>query len=121
MSRDPRLFLEDIVRACDKIGRYTIGLNFDQFEKDERAIDAVARNLEVIGEVSKRLPDDLRRRYPDVPWRKMAGLRDVIAHDYFGIDVQLVWTSFRRTSQPRDSRSHPSSKPLFRASDERHS
>lgn len=91
MSRDPRLFLEDIVRACDKIGRYTLGLMFEHFKEDERAIDAVARNLEVIGEASKRLPDDLRQRYPDVPWRKMAGLRDVIAHGYFGIDVQLVW------------------------------
>jgi uncharacterized protein with HEPN domain len=91
VSRDPRLYLEDIVRACDKIGRYTVGLSFDDFGRDEKIVDAVARNLEVIGEATKRLPDALRGRFADVPWRKMAGLRDVIAHDYFGVDLVLVW------------------------------
>jgi uncharacterized protein with HEPN domain len=91
VSRDFRLFMEDIVACCDKIGRYTVGLAFDQFRSDEKVVDAVARNLELIGEATKRLPDDLRRRYQDVPWRKMAGLRDVIVHGYFGVDVQLLW------------------------------
>lgn len=91
MSRDPRLFLEDIVSCCDKIGRYTLGLAFDQFRSDEKVIDAVARNLELIGEATKRIPADLRGRYQDVPWRKMAGLRDVIVHGYFGVDIQLLW------------------------------
>lgn len=91
MSRDQRLFLEDIVACCDKIGRYTIGLTFEQFSKDEKGIDAVARNLEVMGEATKRLSDDIRSRFPDVPWRKMAGLRDIIVHNYFGIDIQLLW------------------------------
>ena len=96
MSRDVRLFLEDIVACCDKIGRYTVGLAFDQFRSDEKVIDAVARNLEVIGEATKRLPDDLRGRYLDVPWRKMTGLRDVIAHGYFGVDVRLLWDIVQR-------------------------
>jgi uncharacterized protein with HEPN domain len=91
VSRDTRLFLEDIITCCDKIGRYTVGLAFDQFRGDEKVIDAVARNLELIGEATKRLPDELRHRYQDVPWRKMAGLRDVVIHGYFGIDVQLLW------------------------------
>jgi len=59
-------------------------------------VDAVARNLQVIGEATKRLPGDLRAKFADVPWRKMAGLRDVIAHDYFGIDVTLVWDIVQR-------------------------
>lgn len=91
MSRDTRLFLEDIVACCDKIGRYTVGLVFDQFRRDDRTLDAVARNLELIGEATKRLPEELRGRYQDVAWRRMAGLRDVIVHGYFGIDVQLLW------------------------------
>ena len=96
MSRDVRLFLEDIVACCDKIGRYTVGLTSEQFRSDEKVIDAVARNLELIGEATKRLPDDLRGRYQDVPWRKMAGLRDVIVHGYFGVDVRLLWDIVQR-------------------------
>ncbi len=91
MSRESRLFLEDIVACCDKVGRYTLGLTLDKFRATEMVVDAVARNLELVGEASKRLPDDLRQRYPDVPWRKMAGLRDVIVHGYFGIDIALLW------------------------------
>jgi len=91
VSREIRLFMEDIVACCDKIGRYTVGLTFDKFRSDEKVIDAVARNLELIGEATKRLPADLRGRYQDVPWRKMAGLRDVIAHGYFGVDSRLLW------------------------------
>lgn len=96
VSRDLRLFLEDIVHACDKIGRYTVGMTLEKFAKDEKVVDAVARNLEVIGEATKRLPDDLRQRFPDVQWRKMAGLRDVIVHDYFGIDIPLIWDIVQR-------------------------
>lgn len=91
MSRDTRLFLEDIVAFCDKIGRYTVGLTREQFRADEKVVDAVARNLELIGEATKNLPDALRGRYQDVPWRKMAGLRDVIVHGYFGVDLDLLW------------------------------
>jgi len=96
VSRDLRLYLEDILRACDKIGRYTLGLCQEEFSRADQVVDAVARNLEVIGEASKCLPDDLRLRYGDVPWRKMAGLRDVIAHGYFGLDVDLLWDIVQR-------------------------
>jgi uncharacterized protein with HEPN domain len=96
MSRDTRLFLEDIVACCDKVGRYTVGLTYEQFKDTELVIDAVARNLELIGEATKRVPEELRRRYEDVPWRKMAGLRDVIVHGYFGIDVRLLWDIVQR-------------------------
>jgi uncharacterized protein with HEPN domain len=96
VSRETRLFLDDIVACCDKIGRYTIGLSFEAFRDSEIVVDAVARNLELIGEASKGVPDDLKSRYPDVPWRKVAGLRDVIVHGYFRVDVALLWDIVQR-------------------------
>jgi uncharacterized protein with HEPN domain len=96
MSRETRLYLDDIVACCDKIGRYTVGLSFEAFRDSDIVIDAVARNLELIGEASKAVPDDLRNRYVDVPWRKMAGLRDVIVHGYFRVDVRLLWDIVER-------------------------
>ena len=96
MSRDIQLCLEDIVSCCDKIGRYTIGLTFEHFQADERTIDAVVRNLEVIGEAAKWVPEQVRANYPDVHWRKMAGLRDVISHGYVGLDLQLIWDVVQR-------------------------
>lgn len=91
MSREPDLFLEDIVLACDRIASYTLGVTIDGLRANAMLADAVVRNLEVVGEAAKRLPDDLRARHTDVPWRKMAAMRDVLSHGYFGVDLDLVW------------------------------
>ncbi len=96
MSRDTRLFLDDIVESCDKIGRYTLGLSFEQFRGSDLIVDAVTRNLELIGEASKAVPDEIRSRYSDVPWRKMTGLRDIVVHGYFRVEVQLLWDVAQR-------------------------
>jgi uncharacterized protein with HEPN domain len=77
--------------SCGKILRFTANMSFDQFVEDERTYDAVVRNLEIIGEAAKNLPDDIRLRYRSIEWRKIAGLRDVIAHEYFGIDNDILW------------------------------
>lgn len=91
MSRDWTLFLADIHESCSKIRRYVESMSAEEFQKDEKTFDAVVRNLEIIGEASKRLPAEVTSRIPDVDWRKVAGLRDVLAHAYFGIDEDVLW------------------------------
>lgn len=95
MSRDPTLLLEDIEKSCAKILRYTQGLERDTFRSDEIRFDGVLFNLHVIGEAVKGLPDELRERYGDVAWREIAGMRDVIAHSYFALDLDILWDAIR--------------------------
>lgn len=91
MPRDFRVYLEDILGAIGKIKRYTKELSKQAFAGDDKTLDAVVRNLEVIGEAAKQLPADLRAREPGIDWQKIAGLRDVLIHQYFGIDVDILW------------------------------
>jgi len=91
MSRDWRLYLGDILQCCGKVERYTAGMTQAQFLGDERTFDAVIRNLEVIGEAAKNIPEEARQNLPQIEWRKIAGMRDWLAHAYFGIDADIVW------------------------------
>ena len=91
MSRDPRVYLEDILEAAGRVRAYVAESDKDGLAADSMRLDAVIRNLEVIGEAVKCLPDALTDRYPDVDWRKIAGLRDILIHHYFGIDLDIIW------------------------------
>lgn len=83
--------LEDILTAIGKVGRYTDGLDQAGFLNDEKTVDAVVRNLEIIGEASRQLPDDFKVGHGEIPWRAITGLRNRIVHDYMGVDLPLVW------------------------------
>ncbi len=91
MPRDYRVYLDDILDAVTKIRDYTSGMNLEGLKNDSKTLDAVIRNLEVIGEAAKKIPDDVHRRYPAIEWKKIAGLRDILIHEYFGIDVNIIW------------------------------
>jgi uncharacterized protein with HEPN domain len=91
MSRDWRLYWDDVLTACRKVKRYVAGLDKDGFQADEKTYDAVLRNLEIVGEAVKHLPPEVCAAVPNVEWRKIAGLRDVVAHRYFGIDDVILW------------------------------
>jgi uncharacterized protein with HEPN domain len=78
-----------------KIERYTSAMDEEQFRRDERTVDAVVRNLEILGEATRQLPEDFSARHPDVPWRQIAGLRNRIVHDYFGLDLEMIWEVIR--------------------------
>src|SRR2546425_3354849 len=87
-KRPPALFLEDIREAIARIDRYTAGLDRAGFEADDRTVDALVRNLEIIGEAARQLPAEFTQRHPHVEWRKIGGLRNRIVHDYFGLDLK---------------------------------
>ena len=90
-KRAAELLLDDIREAIDKIERYTRDLSFEGFMADEKTQDAVVRNLEIIGEAANRLPQEFKAQLADIEWPKIVGLRHRIVHDYFGIDLKIIW------------------------------
>jgi uncharacterized protein with HEPN domain len=90
------IYLEDIQTAIVKIEKYTERLSFEEFCNFEMAVDAVLRNLEVIGEAVKNIPEGVRNRYREVEWKEAVGFRNVLAHDYFGIDLESVWDTLKK-------------------------
>ncbi len=91
MPRDSRVYLEDIVTASERIAAYASGHTRESLGRDAKTLDAVVRNLEIIGEAVKQVPADIRQQAPDVEWPKIAGLRDVLIHAYFDVDLDIVW------------------------------
>ncbi len=91
MPRDSSVYLEDIVRAAERIASYAAGHTIESFTKDAKTVDAVVRNLEIVGEAVKQIPADVREQAPDIEWTKIAGLRDILIHAYFDVDLEILW------------------------------
>ena len=89
--RDWFLRLEDILGAIQKIKCYTAGMNIAAWRKDSKTIDAVIRNLEVIGEAASHIPLEIQDLHPDIPWQQLRGIRNILIHEYFGVDEDVIW------------------------------
>lgn len=91
MKRDYPLFIRDMLSAIDSVEDFVEGMSLDELIKDDKTSSAVIRKFEVIGEAAKHLPDKLKQRHPEIPWKNIVGMRDRLIHAYFGIDFKLVW------------------------------
>lgn len=91
MPRDHRFYLDDIIGAVDRIQSYVEGLDFTGFAADQRTVDAVVRNREIIGEAARSLPNEGKNSIPEPDWRKIVGLRNLLLHEYFGVSTRVVW------------------------------
>jgi len=88
-------YLDDIQNAIEKAEQFTKGMNFERFSCDYKTIYAVIRTLEIIGEASKKIPEIVKSQNPGLPWREMAGIRDILIHEYFGVNFQVIWKTLK--------------------------
>jgi len=91
MTRDVRLYINDMLEALEKIEEYTENVSEDDFFEDTQLQDAIVRRIEILGESVKHIPQDIRDKYPEIPWRQISGMRDILTHEYFGINMSKVW------------------------------
>lgn len=96
MKRSPNLFLTDIYESIELIEKYTKGATYEKFISDNAAQDAVIRRFEIIGEATKNIPSKIKSKYPEIPWRQMAGMRDMLSHEYFGITMKRIWDAIQK-------------------------
>jgi uncharacterized protein with HEPN domain len=93
--RDCKLYLHDIKEAVEKIETFTKGYTFEEFSKDSKTVDAVIRNLEILGEAAKHIPKRVKEKHPDIDWKAMGGMRNILVHEYFGVRMGIIWKTIR--------------------------
>lgn len=91
MKKDPEIFIQHILDCIELIEDYTRDVTREDFVKSSQLQDSVIRRIEVIGEAVKNIPQEIKNRYPDIPWKRVAGMRDILIHEYWGIDINLIW------------------------------
>lgn len=96
MNRDSRDYINDILEAMENSIEFLKDLSYEEFVKDTKTIYATLRALEIIGEATKKIPLNLRRKYPEIPWKEMAGMRDKLIHEYFGVNLQRIWLTLKK-------------------------
>ena len=95
--REANLYLSDILQSIEKILKFTEGMNFEDFKNNALVFDAIARNFEIIGEASIQLSEEIKSKYDDIPWQKMRSMRNIVAHEYFGLDKKIIWTTIQKS------------------------
>lgn len=90
-KRDWKILFEDIIESINKIENYIKDISFEDFSQSPLIIDAVVRNIEVIGEASKNIPAEIQNQFTDIPWQKIKGIRNRIVHEYFAVDISIIW------------------------------
>jgi uncharacterized protein with HEPN domain len=98
--KDWRVRIEDMIEAIERIRRYTDGMDEARFVADDRTVDAVVRNLEIIGEAAKRVPSQVAERHSDIPWSRMTEMRNILVHEYHSVDPSIVFDSARHDLPP---------------------
>ena len=99
-ARDYRDYLQDILDAVNDIESFVDGLTYEEFIKDRKTLNAVVRSIEIIGEASKNIPETMKAKYKELPWKQMAGMRDKLIHAYFGVDVEMLWKAVKENIPP---------------------
>ncbi|BAS57992.1 hypothetical protein NIES2135_26250 [Leptolyngbya boryana NIES-2135] len=93
-------FLQDILDTISEIENFTAGVEFEAFQANREKILAVVKLIEILGEAVKKIPDEVRNRYPEIPWKSIAGMRDILVHEYWGIDVNVIWATVQEGLPP---------------------
>ena len=99
MKKEPKIYIEDMLESVKQIRTYVDGITFDEFTESLEKQDAVLRRFEILGEAANHIPTDLHNAYPEIPWRKIIGLRNLIVHDYSSVDLEIIWDVIHKDLQ----------------------